>query len=238
MKRNLACLLFALLALSVSAQEVADNNEGRSTKEEKNRNVMLNASNSNQPRQISIGLPEGEAVDIFEDGTPVSYLFWPDYPYYSWRGGVNIASQSLLSLTESALQYGQCKYVLASQSVRAGDKFRGFVNYTLDIYGKQIFDVNVSGPIGRGWGYSAGSYQGFDPGSNRMDAMEIQDRMQIYKLGLNKIFAQGRGEFSLNYKYARRTSISDNNGLFYFNGEDGSVDQYGDFNSSGFGKAI
>ena len=230
MKRNLACLLFALLALSVSAQEVADNNEGRSTKEEKNRNVMLNASNSNQPRQISIGLPEGEAVDIFEDGTPVSYLFWPDYPYYSWRGGVNIASQSLLSLTESALQYGQCKYVLASQSVRAGDKFRGFVNYTLDIYGKQIFDVNVSGPIGRGWGYSAGSYQGFDPGSNRMDAMEIQDRMQIYKLGLNKIFAQGRGEFSLNYKYARRTSISDNNGLFYFNGEDGSVDQYGDFN--------
>ena len=72
-----------MLALSavVSAQEPASSDGDRSTKEEKNRNVMLNASNSNQPRQISIGLPEGAAVDIFEDGTPVSYLFWPDYPY-------------------------------------------------------------------------------------------------------------------------------------------------------------
>ena len=47
------------------------------TKEERNRNVMLNASSDNQPRQISIGLPDGEAVDIFEDGTPVSYLSGP-----------------------------------------------------------------------------------------------------------------------------------------------------------------
>ena len=191
--------------------------------------MMLNASNSNQPRQISIGLPEGEAVDIFEDGTPVSYLFWPDYPYYSWRGDVSIAQQSLLSLTESALQYGQCKYVLSSETVRASDAFRGRASYTTDIYGKHLFDVNISGPLGRGWGYTASVYQGFDPGSNRLDAMEIQDRMQIYRVGISKSFSQGRGLFSANYKYARRTSISDNTGLFYFNGEDGSVDQYGDF---------
>ena len=229
MRKYLLCLFLLTLSVASLAQEPASGDDDRSTKEEKNRNVMLNASNSNQPRQISIGLPEGAAVDIFEDGTPVSYLFWPDYPYYSWRGGVSTAEQSLLSLSESALQYGQCKYVLSSTSVRASEEFRGLASYTFDLYGKQIFDVNISGPIGRGWGYTAGSYQGFDPGSNHLDAMDIQDKMQIYKLGINKIFADGRGEFSVNYKYARCTSISDNTGLFYFNGEDGSVDQYGDF---------
>ena len=229
MRRYLLCLLTLSMSSFVAAQEPVASEESHSTKEEKNRNVMLNASSSNQPRQISFGLPEGKAVDIFEDGTPVSYLFWPDYPYYSWRGGVSIANQSLLSLTESALQYGQCKYVLSSENVRAGEEFRGLAAYTLDMYGKQIFDVNISGPIGRGWGYTASIYQGFDPGSNRLDAMPIQDRMQIYKAGISKSFSQGRGLFSAAYKYARRTAITDNNGLFYFNGEDGSVDQYGDF---------
>ena len=107
MKFRISILLIMLCGSVAMAQEPATGDDDRSTKEEKNRNVMLNASNSNQPRQISIGLPEGEAVDIFEDGTPVSYLFWPDYPYYSWRGGVSTAEQSLLSLSESALQYGQ-----------------------------------------------------------------------------------------------------------------------------------
>lgn len=229
MRRLLTSILCCSALLTASAQEPDTATDGSTSKEEKNRNVMLNASSSNQPRQISIGLPEGEAVDIFEDGTPVSYLFWPDYPYYSWRGGVSTASQSLLSLSESALQYGQCKYVLTSTSVQAGDSFQGLANYTLDTYGKQIFDVNISTPMGRGWGFSLGSYQGFDPGSNRLDALDIQDRMQIYKANLTKSFAEGRGLFAVNYKYARRTAISDNTGLFYFNGEDGSVDQYGDF---------
>ena len=76
-------ILLSLCASSLLAQETAQRDSIPSTKEEKNRNVMLNASSDNQPRQISIGLPDGEAVDIFEDGTPVSYLFWPDYPYYS-----------------------------------------------------------------------------------------------------------------------------------------------------------
>ena len=81
MRKYLLCLFLLTLSVASLAQEPASGDDDRSTKEEKNRNVMLNASNSNQPRQISIGLPEGAAVDIFEDGTPVSYLFWPDYPY-------------------------------------------------------------------------------------------------------------------------------------------------------------
>ena len=85
----------SLYAGALIAQDTISRDSIPSTKEEKNRNVMLNASSDNQPRQISIGLPDGEAVDLFEDGTPVSYLFWPDYPYYSWRGGASYSSQNL-----------------------------------------------------------------------------------------------------------------------------------------------
>lgn len=55
------------------------------TKEVKNRNVMLNASSDNQPRQISIGLPENKSATIYEDGLPVSYSMWPCLPYQYWK---------------------------------------------------------------------------------------------------------------------------------------------------------
>ena len=231
MKRiKLGCITFCLLfGSNLLAQDVVSRDSIPSTKEEKNRNVMLNASSDNQPRQISIGLPDGEAVDIFEDGTPVSYLFWPDYPYYSWRGGASYSSQNLLSLSESTLQYGKCTYVLGSQSQKAGDQFQGLVNYTTNIYGKQVVDANISSPLGRGWGFTAGTYQGFDPGSNHLDALHIQDEMHIYKANISKLFADGRGEMSLNYKYARYAAMPDNYGLFYYNGKDGSVDELSDF---------
>ncbi len=227
----LSLLLSAVTPVAVYAQ---DNVQGRdsvpSTKEEKNRNIMLNASSSVQPRQISIGLPNGEAVTIFEDGTPESYLFWPHYPYYSWRSSVSHKEQTLLSLSESTLQYGECNYILSSTTLHGTGKFDGRAKYTTDIYGKQVFDVNASGPLGHGWGYTVGTYQGFDPGSNHLDAMPLQDRMHIYKVGLNKEFAGGRGSMSLLYKYSSYTSVTDNNGLFYYNGEDGSVDKFEDFN--------
>lgn len=227
---TLSCLVAFCFATNTLAQMTAVKDSVPQTKEERNRNVMLNASSDNQPRQISIGLPDGEAVDIFEDGTPVSYLFWPDYPYYSWRGGVSTASQSLMSLSESALQYGKCSYVLNSSTVKAGEKFQGLVNYTTNIFRKQVADINVSGPISKGWGYMAGAYLGFDPGSNRLDALDPQDQMQIYKIGVNKRFADGKGEMSLLYKYANYVSMPDNYGLFYYNGKDGSVDELKDFN--------
>ena len=222
-------LIACIWASMAQAQETASRDSIPSTKEEKNRNVMLNAASDNQPRQISIGLPDGEAVDIFEDGTPNSYLFWPDYPYFSWRGGASYSGQSLLSLSESSLQYGKCTYVLNSTSLTSPEKFQGLVNYTTNIYGKQVVDANIAAPIGRGWGFSVGTYQGFDPGSNHLDAMPIQDQMHIYKANITKDFADGRGKMGLFYKFARYTSISDNFGLFYFNGEDGSVDKYDDF---------
>ena len=42
------------------------------SKEEGNRNVMLNAASANGPREISIGLPGGD-VNVLENGLPVVY---------------------------------------------------------------------------------------------------------------------------------------------------------------------
>lgn len=64
----------SVISVSLNAQNVEKDSIPQ-TKEVKNRNVMLNASDDNQPRQISIGLPETLSATIYEDGLPVSYYF-------------------------------------------------------------------------------------------------------------------------------------------------------------------
>ncbi len=224
----LATVLWCMPTCLIMAQD-AKTDSIPSTREERNRNVMLNASSDVQPRQISIGLPAKFTTFIFEDGLPVSYCYWPILPYTSWHSGVSQSSSSLMSLGESALQYGSLEYIVSSNSRHAGDSFQGLGSYTLNHYGKQQFDVNLSGPIAKGWGFSLGVYQNFDPGSNKLDVSKIQDRMEIYRVGINKRWAEGRGEAKLLYQYATYTSIADARGPFYFNGADGSVDQFEDF---------
>lgn len=81
---RLATLLTATalaVPMATMAQDEAKNDTINDTKEVKNRNVMLNASSDNQPRQISIGLPSSLSATIYEDGLPVSYNIWPCLPY-------------------------------------------------------------------------------------------------------------------------------------------------------------
>ena len=101
----LATVLWCMPTCLIMAQD-AKTDSIPSTREERNRNVMLNASSDVQPRQISIGLPAKFTTFIFEDGLPVSYCYWPILPYTSWHSGVSQSSSSLMSLGESALQYG------------------------------------------------------------------------------------------------------------------------------------
>lgn len=55
-KALLACLLCTPIIMNAQSEESA-NGAGKSNKEEGNRNVMLNASSANGPREIQIGLP-------------------------------------------------------------------------------------------------------------------------------------------------------------------------------------
>ena len=63
----------ALVAMSAASQVYAlpsDESENKEKKEE--RNVMLNASDANKPREIQIGLPS-EDVTVYENGLPAVY---------------------------------------------------------------------------------------------------------------------------------------------------------------------
>lgn len=66
----LAALLFATTAIANSPVE----NDTISSKktEGSERNVMLNASDANKPREIQIGLPS-EDVNVYENGLPAVY---------------------------------------------------------------------------------------------------------------------------------------------------------------------
>lgn len=160
-----------------------------STKEVKNRNVMLNASSDNQPRTISIGLPAtNTGVTIFENGLPVAYSSWPCMAYMFWAGTASYGHTALMSLSESTLKNGEVGYIVDSYTREGGEQFKGILDYTANHFGMQRFDLNVSGPIAKGWSYTLGSYQNFDPGTNHQTFASIQNRMQIYKAGLTKVW--------------------------------------------------
>ena len=81
----LACLLIAGFTAAQEKKESAQTASG--SKEEGNRNVMLNASSANGPREISIGLPGGD-VNVLENGLPVVYTSNPHNVNTHWRGDV------------------------------------------------------------------------------------------------------------------------------------------------------
>ena len=222
------CLPFLALLILVPDTLLAQGGIS-SNKEEKNRNVMLNASSDNQPRQISIGLPNKNATDVFEDGLPVSYAPWPMQSHLTWRSSNANTGSTLLSISESALQTGTIGYAVSSSNKKAGDHFEGNLGYSANHFGKQVIDLFLATPLGKGWGLTASTYQTFDYGSNRLDVQPLQERLQIYRGGLNKAFANGKGSMNLLYQYAQVMTYYDKNGLFYYNGKDGSTDKYQDF---------
>ncbi len=222
-------LIGSMLPATSFAQEEAKKDTVQNTKEVKNRNMLLNASSADQPRQINIGLPSSLSATIFEDGLPVSYSTWPDMPYFSWFGGTSYGKIGVMSLSETALQYGAVGYALDSRHRNSTPKAGGTVNYQLNQFGRQKLDATISGPIGGGFGYMVNSHQIWDPGSASMQAARLQTRMQTYKVSIDKTFAEGRGYMNLLYQYCRYTSTGSTYAPFIFVG-DGSVKKYNGFN--------
>ena len=225
-----ALLLAGTLVPTTSlAQDVAKKDTVQNTKEVKNRNVLLNASSADQARQINIGLPSSLSAPIFEDGLPVSYNTWPDMPYFSWLPGNSYGRIGVLSISESALQTGQVGYTVDTHHKHSTPKFGGTANYQLNQFGRQVLDVTINGPLGKGFGYILNSHQIWDPGTYKLTAANLNTRFQIYKAGLDYTFADGRGYMSLIAQYSRYTSTGSSYAPFIFVG-DGSVKKYNGFN--------
>ena len=61
---TMGSMMLLMVCMNVAAQE---GNASSHSKEEGNRNVMLNAASANGPREIQIGLPSAD-VNVLENG--------------------------------------------------------------------------------------------------------------------------------------------------------------------------
>lgn len=103
-KKILMAALGLTTFLPVLAQDDIQKDSVPNGKEVKNRNVMLNASADNQPRQINIGLPAEISATIYEDGSPVSWTWWPMLPLFL------LGRQPTVQPCRHELSFGKCHH--------------------------------------------------------------------------------------------------------------------------------
>ena len=204
--------------------------ESNSSKEENNRNVMLNAASANGPREIQIGLPSAD-VNVLENGMPVTYATNPHSVNTIWRSDASLNYQGLLKISETAITTGNIGYAVNSFTQKGEKGFNGTLNYKSNHFGMQEFSLNVNGSLPKNWYYSANMYQDFDPGTFKIRSTPYQDRTQIYKGLLTKRYNEDRGEFTAMYRYSNSHNVysyATQSAPFIYVG-DGSVKEYGKF---------
>ena len=235
MKKNLLKLCFVLLGviqLNLVSAQVDTKSKGQTDsknapsiqmdtitsrkKEVKNRNVMLNAASNIGPRNVNIGLPFEGDVTILENDLPVVYSFWPQIPTTVWRYDASIGRIGLLNFSETAITNGKVGYAVNSYDRFAGSIFKGYASFMTNQYGLLRGELNISGPIKKGWGYTLSAYENFDPGTLHYDFTKWDNRTQIFKGGITKAF--DRGSVSLLYKYAESKAMYGIYGPFIYEG--------------------
>ena len=191
------------------------------------RNVMLNASDANKPREIQIGLPS-EDVNVYENGLPAVYSSSVHKLAAHWRSDASLGEVGLMTPSESAILTGNVAYSVNSFSKLGQKDFRGVLNYKTNHFGWQNFDLNVSGGIGDKWLYTASMYQNFDPGSFDPQFTDYSDRTQLYHAGLTRLF--DKGKLTLKYKFSKSQALGSmvNAAPFIYVG-DGSVKELDGF---------
>ena len=214
----------ALVAMSAASQVYAlpsDDSENKEKKEE--RNVMLNASDANKPREIQIGLPS-EDVTVYENGLPAVYSSSVHRLSAHWRSDASLKGTDLMTPSESAIATGNIAYAVSSFSELGQKEFKGKLNYKANHFGMQNVDLNLSGGIGDNWLYTASVYQNFDPGSFKLRFTDYADRTQLYHFGITRILNDGKGRISLLYKYSNSKNPGNfaNAAPFIYSG-DGSI---------------
>ena len=214
----------ALVAMSAASQVYAlpsDDSENKEKKEE--RNVMLNASDANKPREILIGLPS-EDVTVYENGLPAVYSSSVHRLSAHWRSDASLKGTDLMTPSESAIATGNIAYAVSSFSELGQKEFKGKLNYKANHFGMQNVDLNLSGGIGDNWLYTASMYQNFDPGSFKLRFTDYADRTQLYHFGITRILNDGKGRISLLYKYSNSKNPGNfaNAAPFIYSG-DGSI---------------
>lgn len=228
MKPTLCSNLILALMLSAStalASQPVEPKDTISTKkaDTDERNVMLNASDANKPREIQIGLPS-EDVNVYENGLPAVYSSAVHKLATHWRSDASLGEVGLMNPSESAITTGNIAYSVNAFSKLGQKDFHGVLNYRTNHFGWQNIDMNVSGGISDRWLYTASVYQNFDPGSFAPKFDNFSDRTQLYHAGITRLFDNNRGKFSVIYKFSKSNALGSmvNAAPFIYVG-DGSV---------------
>lgn len=222
--------LLACACMGAFAQQQDSTQVANSSKEEGNRNVMLNAASANGPREIQIGLPSAD-VNVLENGIPVTYATNPHSVNSLWRADASLSHVGLLKISETAITTGNIGYAVNSFTQLGEKGFNGTLNYKSNHFGMQEFSLNLNGSMGKDWFYSGSIYQDFDPGTFKIKSTPFQDRTQIYKFALTKRYNQNRGELTAMYHYSNSHPVymyATQSAPFVYVG-DGSVREFGDF---------
>lgn len=204
-------LLFSLIDVSAQSNQVAkaDSTNTGGKKEEKGRNVMLNAASNNGPREINIGLPGlATGMAIRENGVPVSWT-WPEMPIFCWRPGVGSAKVGLLSMAERALTIGQFGYAVSADSRIGGDKLDIRGSVSSGSFGWLRSDVAASGPIANNWSFVVGVFSDNDPGSTDLAFAKAANTAEVYRFGLTKRFNNNKGKVSFLFKRSKAHWFTD-----------------------------
>ena len=225
-------LLLALACVNGYAQEnnSSKGEDGSTSKEEGNRNVMLNAASANGPREIQIGLPSAD-VNVLENGIPVTYATNPHSVNSLWRADASLSHVGLLKISETAITTGNIGYAVNSFTQLGEKGFHGTLNYKTNHFGMQEVSLNLNGSLAKDWFYSGSIYQDFDPGTFKIKSTPFQDRTQIYKFALTKKYNDNRGELTAIYHYSNSHPVynyATQSAPFVYLG-DGSVREFGDF---------
>ena len=234
-----------IIALSIAVSVFSQNTKNSSVQTENSRkdstkltivkeerNVMLNASDANAPREIPIGLPS-TFVNVYENGMPAVYSSVLYNVSANWRNESSLASLGLMDPIESAISTGNVAYSVTSKSHLGTENQRGIINYAINHRGLQQFDINNSGSLGNGWLYSATMYQIFDTGTQKWRFTNFYDRTQMYKGAITKKFNNNKGQVSLLYKYieSKKAANMDSQGPFIYVG-DGTIKEANNFRIS------
>lgn len=214
MRQFLILIMILFVASFSHAQQNIENSDSvkitTGKKLESDRNVMLNAEDNTSPREINVGLPASVGgMTIMEDNLPVVYYYWPDMPNRLWRQSVGLSRIGLMGLNESAATLGDIGYTVDSHSQMGTKVFKLKSKFTTNNFGWLQGDANISGPLGKGWGYSLGAFVNFDPGTTDIACSKYNDVTKIFRVGLTKYFNNNRGVINFLFKYSDSRNIHD-----------------------------
>lgn len=197
-------------------------------KEEKNRNVMMNAENTTGPRNINIGLPFTGDIIILENSIPVVYYYYPTNPLEAWRNDNSLGSMGLMSFTESAIQTGKVGYAVKSDDREFGYKTRGYASLYTNSLGSTKLDMTITGPLGKkGWGYMLSGFHAFDKGTvKNYGYTPWYDNSTMIKAGIQKKY--NNGSVRIIYKYMSSKMQLTNYSPLIYNGN-GKTSEYPGF---------